>query len=112
MISGLHAKVSRDFSRARHYLHVSYVKYAVQLALFFLIQNVGNAKQVPWREDVDVDLFGCPGIGMPENDADHVEGYAFSIQFRGEIVPKRMRAKPWYAGFHGKFSTGSVKTIY
>ena len=80
--------------------------------LSFSIQNVGNAKQVPWRENMDVDLFGCPGIGMPENDADHVEGYAFSIQFRGEIVPKRMRTEPRYAGFHGKSFTGSVNTIY
>ncbi|MBA7631126.1 hypothetical protein ES703_38653 [subsurface metagenome] len=45
MVFGPHTKISQDFSRASRHLRVSYAKCAVQLALFFIIQNVGDIEQ-------------------------------------------------------------------
>ncbi len=74
----------------------------------FSIQNVGDTEQVPWWENMDVDLFCSPGIGVPEDSADELDRNAFDVKFRGEIMPKRMRPEPRYAGLTGKFFTEAV----
>lgn len=77
----------------------------------FLIQDVGDTQQVPGRPNVDVDLLCRPGIGMPETCADELDRYTFSVQGRGEIMPKRMRTEPRYPGVPGKFFTEAVHTV-
>ncbi len=109
MMFGPHTKVSKDFVRARRSLRVSYAKCAVQLALFFLIQDVSDTQQVFRRPEMDVDFFRRPGIGMPENCADELHGDAFSVQRCGEIVPQGMRPEARYPGVPGQTVTKPVK---
>ena len=79
---------------------------------FFLIQDVGDPQQVFGRPEVDVDFFRGPGIGMSEDGAYELDGYAFSVQGRGEIMPQCVRAEPWYAGVPGKFITEAIQAVF
>lgn len=75
-----------------------------------LIQDVGDTQQVFGRPDVNINLLCCPGIGMPKNSTDKLDGDTFSVQGCGEIMPQRMRPEPRYPGVPGKFFTEAVQT--
>jgi len=105
---GSHTTISRHLNRARHYLSVFYGKYANQLALSFLIQDIGDTEQVPGRPDMDINFFCRPGICMAKDGADKLKGYTFPVQICSEIVPKRMRSESRYPGVPGKFFTQAV----
>ena len=79
---------------------------------FFLIQDIGDTQQVLGRPEVDVDFFCGPGIGMPKNGAYELDGDAFSVQGRGEIMTEGMRAEPRYPGVPGKFITETPQTVW
>ena len=76
----------------------------------FLIQDVGDTQQIFGRPKVDIDFFCRPGIGMSQDGTNKLNGYAFSVQGRGEIMPQGMRSKPRYPGVPGKFFTETVQT--
>jgi len=78
-------------------------KYSVQLALFFLIQDVGDTEQVLGRPEMDVNPLGRPRIGMAKAIADELDRYAFSVQGRAEIMAERLWPEPRYPGVSGKF---------
>lgn len=111
MMFGPHTKVSKDFNRARRYLPAFRGKCAVQLALSFLIQDVGDTQQVFRRPDVDVNFFRRAGIGVPENGAYKLDRDTFFVQGCGEIVSKGMRTEPRYPGVPGKFITETVQAV-
>ena len=73
-----------------------------------LIQNVGDTQQVFRRPEVDVDLFGRPGIGVAQAGADELDGNAFFIQDCAEIMAEGMGPELGYPGLPGKFFTEAV----
>ncbi len=59
---------------------------------------------------MDVDFFCRLGICVAEANANELDGDAFSVQGRAEIVPDRMRSEPRYPGVPGKFFTKAIET--
>jgi len=106
-----HTKVSKDFNGARHFLRVSYAKYAKQLAPSLSIQDVGDTQQVFRWPKMNVNLFRRLGVGMSEARADELDGNAFYVQCRGEIMTQRMRPELRYPGLPGKFFTEAVQAV-
>ena len=113
MIFGSHAKVSRNFIRAGHFLFSIFILRlnAIHPALTFSIQNIGYTQQITGWPDMNIDLFRRPCIGMPKAFGNKLDGDTFYIQGRGEIVPQGMRPEPWYPGMFGQTFTKPVKAV-
>lgn len=60
---------------------------------------------------MDIDLFGCPGIGVAETFGNKLYGDTFSIQSCSEVVTQGMRPESRYPGIVGKFFTETVQTV-
>lgn len=72
------------------------------------IQDVSDAEKVSGRPEVDINLFGCPGIGVPEAGTYELNGNAFSVHDCAEIMAECMWAEFGYPGVPGKFITEAV----
>ena len=75
----------------------------------FLIQDISNTQQIFRRPDVDVNLLCRPGVSVPEDGTNKLDGNAFSVQGRGEIVPNRVGSEPRSPGSPGKLFTEAVQ---
>ena len=73
-----------------------------------LVKTISDTQQVFGRPDVDINLFGCSGIGMTEAGTYKLDGDAFFVKDGAEVMAECMRAEPRYPGFPGKLFTEAV----
>ena len=73
-----------------------------------LIQNVGDTEQIFGWPEMNVDLFGCSGVGVSKAGTYELNRNAFFIQGRAEIVPQGMRTEAGNPGVPGKLCTETI----
>ena len=73
-----------------------------------LIQDIGDPQQVLGWPKMDINCFCCPGVGVPETCANKLNGNAFFIHSRAEIMPQGMRTEARNPGVPGKLYTETV----
>ena len=76
-----------------------------------LIQDVCDTEEVLGRPEMDIDLFGCSCISMAKAGTYELDGDAFFVEGRAEIMPQGMRTEARNPGVPGKFCTEAVQTV-
>ena len=80
--------------------------------LSFLIQDICYTEQISGWPYMNIDFFRRPGVCVPENDADELDGDIFYIQCCGKVMAQGVGPKTRYPGVPGKFFAKIVQSTF